>query len=472
MMVKSWLQRQMPLLSGPAAFVLGYVLCAPQLGAKGAAAMGMALWMALWWVFRPVDIAVTSMLPIVINSLFDLIPASHVISQYFSEIVVLLLGADLLCLTWHTTGLDRRISVRVLCHIGASMRAQVFAWLMVSVVLSVFLPNVVVAAILCPIAVAMLEFLGGGTTDRRMAMPILLAIGWGSGIGGFGSPIGGSANLVAISYLENLLGHEFMYVDWVVRFLPILAIVAALNLVFLWHYTPDVHAHGSRAYFRKSYASFGAMKRGERIGLWLFVLAAVLVFLRPLYADVLPGLKPAYSFLLCGFLLFFLHDEKGAPMLTWKYAEHNIMWGMMFLFASGMALGRVMIETGAVDALAKMLASWNLDGGFGTVLAFVVFASCMSEVSSNTAAVSIVLPIVISICTALGLDAASYILIVIVAANCAYVLPVSTRAIPVGFGLEAGTQIRLGLRLTVLNMLVTTAVGCACLRFVPWFGQL
>ena len=293
MMVKSWLQRQMPLLSGPAAFVLGYVICAPQLGAKGAAAMGMALWMALWWVLRPVDIAVTSMLPIVINSLFDLIPASHVISQYFSEIVVLLLGADLLCLTWHTTGLDRRISVRVLCHIGASMRAQVFAWLMVSVVLSVFLPNVVVAAILCPIAVAMLDFLGGGTTDCRMAMPILLAIGWGSGI-----------------------------------------------------------------------------------------------------------------------------------------------------------------------------------GGFGTVLAFVVFASCMSEVSSNTAAVSIVLPIVISICTALGLDAASYILIVIVAANCAYVLPVSTRAIPVGFGLEAGTQIRLGLRLTVLNMLVTTAVGCACLRFVPWFGQL
>ena len=64
------------------------------------------------------------------------------------------------------------------------------------------------------------------------------------------------------------------------------------------------------------------------------------------------------------------------------------------------------------------------------------------------------------------------LLVVIVAANCAYVLPVSTRAIPVGFGLDAATQIRLGLRLTVLNMIVTTVVGYLCLRFIPQFEQL
>ena len=62
--------------------------------------------------------------------------------------------------------------------------------------------------------------------------------------------------------------------------------------------------------------------------------------------------------------------------------------------------------------------------------------------------------------------------IVIVAANCAYVLPVSTSATPVGFGLEAATQIRLGLRLNVLNMIVTTLVGFLCLRFVPYFSAI
>lgn len=61
-------------------------------------------------------------------------------------------------------------------------------------------------------------------------MPILLAIVWGAGIGGFGSPLGGAANLVAISYLEKLTGQEFMYIDWVVRFLPLLVLVLLLNL--------------------------------------------------------------------------------------------------------------------------------------------------------------------------------------------------------------------------------------------------
>ena len=74
-------------------------------------------------------------------------------------------------------------------------------------------------------------------------------------------------------YLENLLGHEFVDVRWVVRFLPILAIIAALNLMFLWHYTPSVYVHGSCDYFRKGYAASSSMKRGERIGLRLFVLA-------------------------------------------------------------------------------------------------------------------------------------------------------------------------------------------------------
>ena len=32
-------------------------------------------------------------------------------------------------------------------------------------------------------------------------------------------------------------------------------------------------------------------------------------------------------------------DEKGNPMLTWKYAESHAMWGMIALFASGLALG-------------------------------------------------------------------------------------------------------------------------------------
>ena len=471
--MNSDMKRNFALLSGPLAFLL-LRFAAQSFGSAAASALGMAAWMALWWVFRPVGIAVTALLPIAVNAVLNLIPSGHVISNYFSEIVVLLLGADLICLTWSRTGLDRRVAVKALCGIGTSMRQQIVAWLGASVVLSVFLPNVVVAAILCPIAAAMLKFVnnGGEEPDVRQSAPILLAIGWGSGIGGFGSPIGGAANLVAIAYLEQLTGHEFMYVDWVLRFVPILFLVFLLNLFFLWQInrtTQDLN--GSASYFKKLNEEFGPLKRGEKIGLTLFVLATMLAFLRPLYAEVLPGLKPAYSFLTLGLLMFVLRDENDEVMMDWKYAESHVMWGMMFLFASGMALGRMLIETGAVKQLTALIASSGPSGGLGTVALFAAFGCFLTELSSNTAAASIALPVVISITQAIGLNPVPYMLLTVVAVNCAYVLPVSTRAIPVSYGLDAGLQIRKGLRLTILNVLLVTALGWFCINYVPFFSR-
>ena len=167
------------ILAGPASFAFTAFALTGTFTPAQSFAIGTAVWMALWWILRPVSIYVTAFIPILVDSFFDLIPEGHVLSQYFSEIAVLLLGSDLICLTWTTTGLDRRISVKTLCCIGTSMKNHIFVWFLASTLLSVFLPNVVVAAIFCPIAVAMLHFVGEkDITKSRLALPILLAIGW------------------------------------------------------------------------------------------------------------------------------------------------------------------------------------------------------------------------------------------------------------------------------------------------------
>ncbi|MBQ9319221.1 MAG: SLC13 family permease, partial [Acidaminococcaceae bacterium] len=180
---------------------------------------------------------------------------------------------------------------------------------------------------------------------------------------------------------------------------------------------------------------------------------------------------PAYCFLLLGLLMFVLYDENGNVMLRWEYAESHAMWGMYFLFASGIALGKLIIQTGAVNRVVEMLSAFSLDGGFVTVLLFAAFTTLMSEISSNTAAASVAIPVVASICSSLSLNPIPYVLITIVAQSCAYVLPVSTRAIPVAFGLDAGKQIQEGIKLTVLNILLTAGIGWICLQ-IPWFGKL
>ena len=300
-------------LLGPLSFGLTILLLEWFFGFKAAAALGTTVWMALWWILRPVNISVTAFVPIGVNALFDLIPMQHVISQYFSEIIVLLFGADLVCLTWATTGLDKRLAIKTLCCIGTSLRQQIAVWLLVATVLSIFLPNVVVCTILVPVAVSMLQFIGEeNIKNSKLAVPILLAIVWGAGIGGFGSPLGGAANLVAISYLEKLTGQEFMYIDWVVRFLPLLVLVLLLNLFFLFHLpVPVKRLAGTSEYFKEMYAQLGTIRLGEKISLVLFVAATLLAFIRPLYAGWLPALKPAYVFLIIGLTAFTFEDEDG-----------------------------------------------------------------------------------------------------------------------------------------------------------------
>ena len=468
------MNKKVSLLAGPLICALLTFLLQYCFGFKSALAIGTIIWMGLWWIARPVDIAVTALLPIGINAVFNLIPANQIINQYFSEIVVLLVGSDLISITWTNTGLDKRLAIKTLCFIGTSLKQQITVWLFVSTILSIFLPNVVVAMIMVPIAVSMLHFIGEkDIKTSKIAVPILLAIVWGSGIGGFGSPLGGSANLVAISYLENICGHEFMYIDWVSRFLPFLILTILLNLAILLAIKlPVKKLANTKDYFNDMYKQLGPMSKGEKIGLGLFIISTVLAFARPLFAESLPALRPAYIFFICGLLTFVLEDEEGKVLLTWKQAEKELMWGMFFLFAGGLALGKMVTGTGAATKLAEVITVLPLSGGIETIFAFTMFSTILTEVSSNTAAASIAIPIIQSISEALGLNVIPYILVTIVAVNCAYILPVSTRAIPIGYGLEPSELFKHGVLLSVLNILLTTVLGYIFINYWSVFGQI
>lgn len=467
-------RRSLNTLSGPLLFAVVFGILDIFIPPSQAAAIASIFWMGLWWVLRPVNIAVTALLPIPLNAFFDMVPMDGIISKYFSEIVVLLVGSDLISLVWEKTKLDKRLAIKSLCGIGTSVREQICVWLIASTMLSIFLPNVVVVMILLPVAVSMLKFLGQEQITRNpVATPILLAIVWGAGFGGFGSPLGSSSNLVAISYLEKLTGREFMYVDWIVRFMPLLLLIMLFILFFLLRLPmPVVQLEGGKEYFRSVYARLGPMKRGEKLGLWLFILATVLAFVRPLYVEYLPLMKPAYVFFTFGMLTFVLRNETGQLLLTWKEAEKGVMWGMIFLFSGGLALGKLITDTGAAAQIAKVITLLPLSGGWETMFSLTLFATFLTEISSNTAAASISIPVVQSITQQLGLNPIPYILTSIVAVNCAFILPVSTRAVGVTYGLSPDDLMRHGARLSVMCMLLVSLLGYVCMKLWPLYRHL
>ena len=432
-------------------------------GLAGRAAVGTVAWMAFWWVTAPVDYAVTAFLPIAVNAVIQMADMESVIANYASETILLLLGASILTVSWERTGLDKRIALRFLNLIGSGLRKQIVFWFLVSAVLSAVLPNAVVCATVTPIAVSMLNYIGEkDVASSKTASKILLTIAYAAGVGGLATPLGGAMNLVVVDYIQQLTGEEYMYIEWVIKFLPIMIVLVVSNLLFL---VRDIgrkeELGGSAEYFARELKSMPPMNVEEAMSLALFLLATLLSFTRQFYQDMLPGLKPAYVFIICAVISFLIVDKDGNRLLVWKSVQSKIIWELIYIFAGGLAAGTLINDSGAADAIGQMVSGMGLEGGLATVFVIVFLTLALSDVTSNTATAAVSVPIVISIMQGIGLDPLPYVYVATIGINLSYTLPTSIRAIPVGYGLQPSYMMKEGLKLSAIVLVLMTACGYA-----------
>lgn len=469
-------QRTVALFAGPLLFILCYT-CLPKdifQTSSARAAIGTVAWMAFWWISGPIDYAVTAFLPIALNALFQMTDMSAVITNYSSETIMLLLGASILTASWQETGLDKRIAAKFLSMVGSNLRFQLIFWFLLCAGLSAILPNAVVCATVTPIAVSMLNFVGEKEISKsRAGSLLLLTIAYATGVGGLATPLGGAMNLVTIDYLEQLTGQEYMYISWVIRFLPIMIILVVSNLVMLLNGCKKEETLGrSKEYFIEQYRSMEKMSREEFISLILFVLATVLSFTRQLYQSILPGMKPAYVFIVCAVLSFLITDHEGGRLMRWKSVQEKIVWELMYVFAGGLAVGTLVSNSGAAENIGEFVASCNLTGGFLTVLVIVTLTVILSDVTSNTATAAVAIPIVIGVIQGIGKNPIPYVYIASIGVNLSYMLPTSIRAIPVGYGLEPKYMLKKGIPITIVVILLMSVTGWILMKFWPAFSTI
>ena len=474
------------LLSGPLLFFLCLGALPeslfPALAARAAA--GCMGWMILWWVMRPVDYAVTALLPVAVNALFPMAQMRNVLSCYASETILLLFAASILSAALEETGLGRRLAIGFLYRLGEGFRMQLIFWFMLAFLLSAVLPNSVVCVMLTPIAVMMLRFAGEGEAQRsgkaqrsgeaqrsgkaqlsRKASHLLIYIAYAAGVGGLMTPLVGAMNLVAVDHLQRLTGKEYLYVEWVRVFLPVMAVLAVSHILFMIRHVPATELlGGSREYLEQEFAALAPLRREEKASGVLFLAAAVLSFARPLYQSILPGMKPACVFLVCAVVCFCVNGEEGRPVLEWEKVQHRIPWEMLFLFAGGLAVGTTLEESGACDALGQLFSICAAGGERTLVPAILILTMGLACVTSNTAAAAVSLPVVITAARSAGLDPVPYLYIASIGINLSYMLPTSIRAVPVGYGVSAGALLEEGWKLTALSLLLMTGLCFLLLR--------
>jgi sodium-dependent dicarboxylate transporter 2/3/5 len=254
---------------------------------------------------------------------------------------------------------------------------------------------------------------------------------------------------------------------------PVVLVLFAYLCVYLRAVAPAGLSElpGSAELIRSERARLGPWTRGQRSVAIAFGVTVALWVIPGLVALAVGEHSAAYQTLsrripegvaavLGALLLFLLPGDEGRA-ITWDDAV-RIDWGVVLLYGGGFALGVLSFQTGLAEAMGRGITGLlPLEGSFGLLVASVLAAVLLSETTSNTAAANMIVPVVISIAKAAGLDPLEPALGATMAASLGFMLPVSTpcNAIVYGSGyIPLGRMIRWGILLDLAGIVVIIAL--------------
>ena len=163
---------------------------------QGALTVGLTVVCALWWVFEPIPIPATAMIPLGVFPLLGILDGKQVAQAYGDPLILLLMGGAMLSKAMEKSGAHRRLALSMVSLFGGdNQRRLVFGFMVASAVLSMWVSNTATTLMLLPVAYAVLDS-ASDEDSRKLAVPLFLGIAYAASIGGLGTPIGSPPNIV------------------------------------------------------------------------------------------------------------------------------------------------------------------------------------------------------------------------------------------------------------------------------------
>jgi solute carrier family 13 (sodium-dependent dicarboxylate transporter), member 2/3/5 len=209
-------------------------------GLSGASAsvLGVAVWMAIWWITECLPLAVTALLPIALFPPMGVASTREAAASFANEVVFLYLGGFLLAAAlehWHA---HHRIALGVIGKVGTSSRRLVLGVMLATAIVSMWISNTATAAMMYPIAMAIGALFGAGEAARSQRVALLLGVAFAASIGGMATLIGTPPNLIMAGAARELIGVNLDFFTFLKFGLPVAAIMLPacwVLLVFVFH---------------------------------------------------------------------------------------------------------------------------------------------------------------------------------------------------------------------------------------------
>ena len=460
------------LYGGPVAGLVVYWL--PFSGLSQAAHLlgAILVWVVVYWMTEPIPLPVTALLGTAVCVVTGLGSVKEVYANFAHPIIFLFMGSFFIAEALTVHGVHRRMALWILSRpwVGSSPARVALAVAAVTAFLSMWISNTAAAAIMLPITLGILATIrqaGGSGHDYETGAMLLVA--YGAGVGGVATLIGTPPNVIGVGFLAEQAGYSMTFFSWMAIGLPISVLMLALVFtVVMWlHPPPVMTSEALRQDLQAQREALRPWQWGEIHACLSFGLAVTLWILPGLVSATMGGEHPVSVWLnshlpkevvavLAASVLFFLPVDwkKGQFTLTWKQAA-NINWGTILLFGGGLSFGHLMVTTNLAATFGEGLVEWmGVETMWGIAAMAIVVTLILTELASNTAAASMLVPVVIAISQAAGVSPLPPTLAVCMAASLAFVLPVSTppNAIVYGSGFVSMTSmVRAGLLLDLFG---------------------
>jgi len=414
----------------------------------------------LWWIFEPVPIPFTSLIPLALFPLLGVLTPAQVGQSFGSPLILLLLGGFMLSTAMADSGAHRRIALYMVNVFGgANARGLVLGFMAAAAILSMWISNTATTLMLLPVALAVLE-----QTQRNLAIPLLLGIAYAASIGGLGTPIGTPPNLIFMQVHLDQFGHAPSFPEWMSWGLPV--VVVLVPIAGLWL------TRGVKLTAPVQLPKVGAWSSPEKRVLIMFSLTALFWITRQAPFGgwsswlELPQANDASVALIAVVLMAALPNGEGGRLLRWEAAS-KIPWGVLLLFAGGIAIANAFVQSGLADIIAGELGGLVDLPKWLLLLSMCLAVTFLTEVTSNTATASLLMPLLAATATATGINPMLLMVPAAMSASCAFMLPVATAPNAIVFGSGKVTikdMARAGFVLNLIGAVVITAVSLLLLE--------
>jgi sodium-dependent dicarboxylate transporter 2/3/5 len=317
-----------------------------------------------------------------------------------------------------------------------------------------------------PIALAVIGRLGN--RGCGFSRSLLLGIAYGASIGGVATLIGTPPNAVLAGVAEKMLGISIPFWKWMLLGLPLSLTMFLICWFYLTRLLSPLHKQcldeASTELLRTELDALGQLRPQEKRVLLVFTSVAFLwVFKGLLPLEWIRQLDDSTIAIAGALMLFVIPAGNGSRerLLDWPSAV-SVPWEVLILFGGGFALAQGFQLSGLTEWIGGRLDFLTGTHWLVFVVVITLVTIFLTEVTSNTATASMLLPIVAGLAGGIGEPAFYPMVATALAASFAFMLPVATPPNAIIFAsrkISIPEMVRAGIWMNLVGVvLITLAV--------------